>query len=58
MNEVCIRRADNGWIVQYQKYLSPLEEVYTNEECMLTRVHQLLSKWESGDRIAIIKDQP
>lgn len=48
MNEVSIRRADNGWIAQYSRYLTPVEEVYTNEECMLTRVHQLICVGKEG----------
>lgn len=55
---VIIRRADNGWILQYTRYLSTTEEVYSDEECMLTRVHQLVSKWDAGDRVAIVKEQP
>ena len=50
---VTIRQAENGWILSYTRYLSHNEEVYSTQEDLLTRVHQLIGKWEAGDRVVI-----
>lgn len=55
---VIIRCADNGWILKYTRYLSTTEEIYSDEERMLTRVHQLVSKWDVDDRVSILKKTP
>lgn len=58
MTGVTIHRADNGWILEYTRYCATTKEIYDNEERLLTRVHQLVSKWDVGDRVSILKEQP
>lgn len=51
-----IERVDNGWIVTDMDFGGETE-VFRAEEEMLTRVHELVSDWDIGDKVSIIKER-
>lgn len=59
MNRVFIDKVENGWVLTYSSYGAMKTEIYTDEEALLTRVHQIVSlKWDAGDKAKITKEEP